>query len=224
MTRPFQALIFDLDGTLVDSAPGLCVSINQVLTENGLRQISLEETKGLIGWGARNLVEKAFALTGKPGTTADIDRFLEDFLTVYALHAADGSKPFPGTFDALEHCRAKGYLMGMCTNKPQAATDSLLDAVGLEPYFDAVFGGDSVPHKKPDGRHVLHVVEALGATIEKSAMIGDSENDITAAINAGVKSVAVTFGYAHVPHDELGADALIDHFDDLAQALMDIAP
>ncbi len=222
-TPPFEALIFDLDGTLIDSAPDVCASANRMLDEFGRRQLSVEETKGLVGWGGRVLVEKALALTGDDGTEEDIDKGLDAFLSTYAAHPADHTTLFPGVIDALEGFRGSGVTMGICTNKPTATTAPVLAAMGLDGYFDVVSCGDAVPHKKPDGRHVLHVVEALGATIETAAMIGDSENDIAAAIDAGVRSVAVTFGYAHAPAEELGADALIDHFDNLPDALLKIA-
>lgn len=223
-SNPFDALIFDLDGTLIDSAPDVRASINRVLVGMGRRELTLEETKDMVGWGGRVLAEKALAKTGDAGTEDDIDRTLEGFLTTYAQHPADHSVVYPGVLSMLDGFKAAGVRMGLCTNKPTATTPPVLEALGLSQYFDVVSCGDAVPYKKPDGRHVRLVVEELGATIETTAMVGDSESDITAAIDAGVLSVAVTFGYAHVPCDELGADALIDHFDDLAQALADIAP
>ena len=223
-SNSFDALIFDLDGTLIDSAPDVRASINRVLVGMGRRELTLEETKDMVGWGGRVLAEKALAKTGEAGTSSDIDRTLEGFLTTYAQHPADHSVVYPGVLSMLDEFKAAGVRMGLCTNKPTATTPPVLEALGLSQYFDVVSCGDAVPYKKPDGRHVRLVVEELGATIETTAMVGDSESDITAAIDAGVLSVAVTFGYAHVPCDELGADALIDHFDDLAQALADIAP
>ncbi len=220
---PFDALIFDLDGTLIDSAPDVCASVNRVLTETGRRELTLIETKGLIGWGGRVLVEKALAMTGEEGTPDEVETVLQGFLATYAAHPAEHTRIFPGAVEALEKFKADGVKMGICTNKPTATTPPVLKAMGLDGFFSVVSCGDAVPHKKPDGRHVLTVIEALDATVEITAMVGDSENDITAAINAGVKSVAVTFGYAHVPVDELGADALIDHFRELPGALRKIA-
>ena len=221
---PFQALIFDLDGTLIDSAPDVRACVNRVLAGLNRRELTLEETKDMVGWGGRVLVEKALAKTGDAGGDSDVDRALEGFLTTYAQHPAEHSIIYPGVIAALNAFKAAGIPMAICTNKPTATTPPVLEAMGLAGYFDVVSCGDAVPHKKPDGRHVRLVVEEMGATLETAAMIGDSENDISAAIDAGVRSVAVTFGYAHVPFEELGADALIDHFDDLHQALIDIAP
>ncbi|MDA1090944.1 MAG: phosphoglycolate phosphatase [Proteobacteria bacterium] len=221
--QPFEALIFDLDGTLIDSAPDVRASVNRVLAGLGRRELTLEETKDMVGWGGRVLIVKALALTGNAGTDEDIDKGLEGFLSTYAAHPADHTYVFPGVIQALEVFRSAGVKLGICTNKPTATTPPVLQALGLDGFFDVISCGDAVPHKKPDGRHIELVVEQLGATIETAAMVGDSESDITAAINAGVKSVAVTFGYAHVPVGELGADALIDHFDDLGAALVKIS-
>ncbi len=222
-TNPFKALIFDLDGTLIDSAPDVCASINRVLTGMGRRELTLEETMDKVGWGGRVLVEKALAGTGEAGSEEDVDRALEGFITTYAQHPADHSIVFPGVLSVLDTFKSAGVRLGICTNKPTATTPPVLEAMGLAKFFDVVSCGDAVPHRKPDGRHVRLVVEELGATIETTVLIGDSENDISAAIDAGVRSVAVTFGYAHVPCDELGADALIDHFRDLPKALANIA-
>ncbi len=227
-TRPFEALIFDLDGTLIDSAPDVCASVNRVLAADGRRALTLDEAKDMVGWGGRVLVEKALALTtGAPGTEkateGEIDDALNGFLETYAAHPVEHSIVFPGVIEVLDQFKANGVAMGLCTNKPKATTGPVLDAMGLGGYFTAIACGDAVPHRKPDGRHVLHVIEELGASVETSAMIGDSESDITAAINARIKSVAVTFGYAHVPMDELGADALIDTFKDLPRALEQIS-
>jgi len=221
--QPFEALIFDLDGTLIDSAPDVCASINRVLTGMGRRELTLKETKEMVGWGGRVLAEKALAKTGEAGNETDVGRALEGFQDTYAQHPADHSVIFPGVIPMLDSFKAAGISMGICTNKPTATTPPVLEAMGLAQYFKVVSCGDAVPHRKPDGRHVHLVIEELCATIETTAMIGDSESDITAAINAGVRSVAVTFGYAHVPCEELGADALIDHFDNLPQALADIS-
>ena len=221
--RHFEALIFDLDGTLIDSAPDVRACVNRVLGGMRRRDLTLEEIKGMVGWGGRVLMEKALAKTGDAGTEVDVDRALEGFLVTYAKHPAEHSIIFPGVLSVLDDFKTAGVRMGLCTNKPTATTPPVLEAMGLAQYFDVVSCGDAVPHKKPDGQHVRLVVEELGATIETTAMIGDSENDISAAIDAGVRSVAVTFGYAHVPVDELGADALIDHFRDLPQALDDMS-
>jgi len=221
--HPFEALIFDLDGTLIDSAPDVCAAVNRVLAADGRRTLSLAEAKDLIGQGGRVLVERALALTGRPGTADEIERALEGFLTTYAGRPAEHTTVHPGVREALESLAADGARLGVCTNKPARTTAAVLAALELDRHFDVVSCGDQVPHRKPDGRHVLAVIAALGTTRQTTVMIGDSENDIGAARDAGVRSVAVTFGYSHVPPAELGADALIDRFDELPAALGRIA-
>ena len=223
-TNPFEVLIFDLDGTLIDSAPDVCASMNRVLADMKRRKLTLEETKDMVGWGGQVLVEKALALTGGLGTKDQVNRVLESFICTYALHPCERSIIYPGVISALEGFKSSGIRMGLCTNKPTATTSPVLKAMGLDKFFEVVSCGDAVPHKKPDGRHIRLVVEKMNTTIQTSAMIGDSESDITAAIDAGIRSVAVTFGYAHIPYEKLGADILINHFDELAQALVEIAP
>jgi phosphoglycolate phosphatase len=219
----FEALIFDLDGTLIDSLPDVCASMNRVLFDIGRRKLTLSETKDMVGWGGRVLVEKALAITGNKMTKNDVKLMLEKFVETYAKHPNDHSVLYPGVLPMLESFKSAGISMGICTNKPTVTTPPVLKAMGLDRFFDVVSCGDAVPHKKPDGRHVSMVVEEMGSTNQLSVMIGDSESDITAAIDAGVRSVAVTFGYAHVPCNELGADAMIDHFDELPKALVNIA-
>jgi len=223
LDQPFRALIFDLDGTLIDSAPDVCASINRALAGHGRREITLAETKALIGQGGRVLAERALALTGRPGKADEIERLLKGFLATYAERPVENTVVYPGAREVLQVFRAAGLGLAVCTNKPKVTTVPVMATLGLDGFFDIVSCGDQVPHRKPDARHVLRVVEELGTTPRTTALIGDSENDIAAARSAGIPSVAVTFGYAHVPHAELGADALIDRFEELPEALRMIA-
>jgi len=221
-TSSFEAIVFDLDGTLIDSAPDVCAHMNRVLIAGGRRELSLEDIKSAIGGGGRELVEKAMILTGAPGTEQEIDEHVSAFLNSYASLPVEHTTLYPGVIETLENLKAEGIAMGLCTNKPTATALPVIAALGLEKYFSFVSCGDTAKHKKPDGRHVLDVIEQLNATPTTAVMIGDSENDITAANNAGVKSVVVTFGYAHKPHDELGANAVIKGFAELSDVLTQI--
>ena len=219
----FSALLFDLDGTIIDSAPDVCASVNRVLETMSRPSISVADTKLLVGFGARTLVEKALAMTGPPGSEEDIDFLLAGFLDGYRRNPSEHTVLFPGARAALERFKEAGVELGICTNKPEATCFPVLEALDLRRYFDTVICGDTLEFKKPDPRHVFHTLDAMGVVRDDAAFIGDSETDINAAINAGLPSVLVTFGYCHMPLDSVGADALIDHFDQLDKALSLIA-
>ena len=219
----FSALLFDLDGTLIDSAPDVCASVNRVLETMDRPAISVADTKLLVGFGARTLVEKALAMTGPPGSKEDIDFLLAGFLDSYRQNPSEHTVLFPGAREALDRFQSAGICIGICTNKPEATCFPVLDALDLKRYFATVICGDTMEFRKPDPRHVFHTLEEMGAKRDDAAFIGDSETDIKAANNAGLPSVLVTFGYCHLPFKTLGANALIDHFDQLDYALNEIA-
>lgn len=219
----FSALLFDLDGTIIDSAPDVCASVNRALETMDRPPITLDDTKALVGFGARILVEKALEKTGAPGSEEDVDFLLAGFLDSYRQNPSEHSKVFPGARAALDRLVAAGVALGVCTNKPEVTCFPVLDAFDLKRYFPTVICGDTLEYRKPDPRHVFYTLEKMGAARENAAFIGDSEADILAANNAGLPSVLVTFGYCHVPFDSLGANAVIDHFDDLDEALNVIA-
>jgi phosphoglycolate phosphatase len=204
-----DAVIFDLDGTLVDTAPDLGDALNHLLVEHGRSPVSPEGIRPMIGDGAAKLVERGFIASG--GLPSPLPSLVERFLAIYEPMIADKSRPFPGVTAALERLVGSGIRLGVCTNKPDMATRRLLAALDLARYFGAVSGGD-VPARKPDARHLLGVIEQLAATPQRSLMVGDSRNDVTAARNAGVPVVVVSFGYTSTPAAQLGADALIDDF------------
>ncbi|MDH5749946.1 MAG: phosphoglycolate phosphatase [Rhodospirillales bacterium] len=213
-----RTLIFDLDGTLIDSIPDVCASVNEALAEDGRRGLSIAEAKSLVGFGAHVLVEKALELTGAPAPERAAE-FTRRFLSIYSANPSRHSTVFPGVTETLDMFAHAGVRMGICTNKPVATTFPVLEALGLKNYFATVICGDAVPHRKPDGRHIHQTLEKMNADADTCVMVGDSENDIHAAIDAGVPSVCVTFGYCHLPFAELGADELIDHFSHLPGAL-----
>ena len=204
-----DAIIFDLDGTLVDTAPDLGAALNRLLAEHGRAPVPPPDIRRMIGDGAAKLVERGFIFTG--GLPGALQPLVARFLEIYEPRVAETSRPFPGVTATLERLAAAGIPLGVCTNKPDQATRHLLDALALTRYFRAVSGGD-VPARKPDSRHLLGVLRDLDASPSRSLMVGDSPNDVAAARNAGVPVVVVSFGYTQIPAAQLGADGLIDDF------------
>ena len=197
-TTPTLA-IFDLDGTLVDSAPDIAAALNRLMARQHLAPFDLAEVTAMIGDGARALVEKALTLRAAPIEEAAIAAFLEDL----EANSAALTRPYPGMVPVLETLTAQGWTLAICTNKPMAPTTALLNSLGLAHHFALVLGGDSLSMRKPDPRHVLAVLERLDMRPAWAVMIGDHRNDIQAALGAGVRSIFAAWGYG----EGTGADA-----------------
>lgn len=217
-TRPFGAVVFDLDGTLVDTAPDLHRVLAALMAELGHPAPDIAEVRAMVGEGARALLERALAATGAPDSH-DLDALARRFIEVYSEDPARDSRPYEGAVEVLEGLRALGVPLGMCTNKPQLPSERLLQALELDGYFASVIGGDALPVRKPDPGHLLAVLRALGADDLPAVMVGDSRTDLLTAQAAGVPCVLVSFGYTAIPARALGADLVIDAFDELPEAL-----
>lgn len=211
-------IAFDLDGTLVDTAPDLVGTLNTVLAEEGLPPLAFDAVRAMVGRGARALLVRGFEAAGHPLTREQSAPLVERFIAVYLARIAQESVPFPGVAEALEALRGAGARLCVCTNKRRDLSVALLDAVGLSGYFDAVVGADTAPAPKPDPRHLLTAIEHAGGDPARALLVGDSETDVAAARNAGVPIIAVSFGYTEIPHAELKADTLIDSFAELPAA------
>lgn len=208
-------IAFDLDGTLVDSAPDLVRVLNEILSEQGLPVVPVEYARHMVGHGARVMLERGFERAGRPlapeASRALVDRFIE----LYAANIAAGSQPFEGCIETLDLLRGCGATLVVCTNKRTGLSNQLLDALDMSRHFAAVVGADSAPAPKPDGRHLLFAIEEADGDPEMAVMIGDSRTDLGAARNAGVPCALFSFGYSDVPQRELGADVVLDHYRDL---------
>jgi phosphoglycolate phosphatase len=213
---PFDCVAFDLDGTLVDTGPDLTASLNHALIQLGRSPVPEASVRVMVGQGARKLLERGLAATGE-ANEALIDQGFTMFLDYYADHICDHSAPFDGIERAMDRLAESGVRLAICTNKPEALTLLLLDALGWRDRFVAVVGGDSLPQKKPDPAPLRATILRAGGGA--TAYVGDSITDTDTARAVGIPCVAVTFGFADRPHDQLGANALIDHFDQLIPAL-----
>jgi len=208
-------IAFDLDGTLVETAPDLIGALNVVLGEQGLPPVPVASARVLVGRGARKLIENGFAAAGRPLDDAQIGGLVVRFIEAYAARIAIESRPYPGLIDALDDLQAAGAVLCVCTNKRSDLSLALLDALQLTHRFAAVVGADRAPKPKPDPSHVLAAIAAAGGDPAFALMVGDSANDVDSAKAAGVPVVAVTFGYTETPAHDLGADAVIERFDEL---------
>jgi phosphoglycolate phosphatase len=210
-------LVFDLDGTLVDSVPDLTNALNEVLREHSYAPLSRAEVTPMVGDGVPALVARAFAARG--GTAAEATAALPHYIELYEARATDLTRPYPGVRETLTELRRRGCRNAVCTNKLQHAALAVLEGLDLAPLFDTVAGGDRYPVKKPDPRHLLGVIEELGGSPGRAAMIGDSENDAAVAHAASVPLIMMSYGYARGDPATLGAAQLLDHFADLPRAL-----
>ncbi|HKS89487.1 MAG TPA: HAD hydrolase-like protein [Stellaceae bacterium] len=211
-------LVFDLDGTLVDSVPDLTDALNAVLGERGYSPLSPEEVKPMVGDGVPALVARGFAARG--AGSGEAERALPRYIELYEAGATNRTRPYLGVRETLVGLRRQGYRTAVCTNKLQHATLTVLQGLDLAALFDGVAGGDRFPVRKPDPGHLLGLIGELGGTAARAAMIGDSENDAAVAHAAAVPLILMRYGYARRDPATLGALAVLDSFAELPDALL----
>jgi phosphoglycolate phosphatase len=218
MTSP-RTLVFDLDGTLVDTAPDLINALNFVLDREGLPPVPLASARNMIGAGARKLIERGLELEGRTAGIEDITRLTNDFIDYYAAHIADISRPFEGLEGALDDLATRGYRFAVCTNKLEWLSKLLLDQLGLSARFSAICGADTFGVSKPDPAILRQTVARAGGQLSSAIMVGDAGPDIGVARRAGVPVIGVGFGYTDVPIADLKPDRLINHMNELPAAV-----
>lgn len=216
-TSRFRTVVFDLDGTLADTAPDLTASLNHTLGKLGRPAVPAEDVRHMVGHGVRALLRNGLAATGEVSEEL-IDEGFPIFFNYYAAHIADHTRPFPGVEEALAALEADGVKIAVCTNKLEALTFDLLAALGWKDRFAAVVGGDTLPVRKPDPAPLFEAIARAGGE-GPAAFVGDSITDTDTAKAAGLPCVALSFGFSDRPPSELGADRLIDHWDELIPAL-----
>lgn len=219
MATRAPVLIFDLDGTLADTAYDLIGALNVLLMREGLAPLALEAARPLVGGGARALIERGFACRGEPLDLMRADALVRDFLMHYEAHIADESRLFPGALAALDRFRAAGFRLAVCTNKPEGLARLLLQKLSAADRFAAICGRGSFPMHKPDPRTLWLTIEAADGDPRRAVMVGDSKTDIDTARAAGTPTVAVDFGYTDTPVAAFSPDRIISHFDELWDAV-----
>lgn len=212
-------VVFDLDGTLVDTAPDLAATLNVILAREGLPPVEYEAARNMVGGGARVMLERGLAAAGRLLPVAAVDALTRDFVEHYAAHIADKSEPFPGAEVALDALATRGYRLAVCTNKLEWLSVRLLDALGLSKRFAAICGADTFGISKPDPEILHRTIERAGAAGVGAVMVGDSHTDIATARAANIPVVAVDFGYTDTPVAALAPDRIISRFADLPEAV-----
>lgn len=208
-------IVFDLDGTLVDSAPDLVRALNATLDLEGLPHTKLEHVRRMVGRGARAIIERAAEFHGVNFGPDRLDQLMGAFVEIYRADIASATRPYPGIIEALGQLASMGAKLSVCTNKRTELSHQLLDALDLSKWFSAVVGADAVTDRKPHPEHYRAAVARAGGTVRRSVMIGDTSIDVGAARAAGAPVVVVGFGYCDADADQLGADAILDRYSDL---------
>jgi len=214
-----RTIVFDLDGTLVDTAPDLIGALNFVLEREGLPPVPLQSARNMIGAGARKLIERGLEVEGREASPAELARLTDDFIGYYADHIADASRPFDGLDRALDDLSALGCRFAVCTNKLEWLSKRLLDRLNLSSRFSAICGADTFGVSKPDPAILRQTVARAGGELASTIMVGDAGPDIGVARRAGVPVIGVSFGYTDVPVADLKPDLVIDHMSELKEAV-----
>ncbi|MGL4397166.1 MAG: HAD-IA family hydrolase [Hyphomicrobium sp.] len=212
-------LVFDLDGTLVDTAPDLAAATNHVLAHRNLPPVDAREILPFVGHGALKMIENALAAHGKTLSESELYAMFDVFIQHYTANIANASRPYEGALAAIDGFRAEGAALAVCTNKLEAHARALLEALDMTPRFNAITGRDSLGVFKPDPRHLTSTIALANGTADKAIMIGDTETDIATAKAAGIPVIAVDFGYSTTPVAVFAPDIIISHFNELPRAV-----
>jgi phosphoglycolate phosphatase len=211
--------VFDLDGTLADTAGDLVGTLNVILKQEGLAPLAVSKARDMIGAGARALIQRGFEAAGKELTPAYLDELFRQFMIHYGENICVQTRLYPGAAEALDRLEQAGFILAVCTNKVEEHSVKLLRELGIGHRFAANCGRDTFPYFKPDPRHLTLTIERAGGSPARAVMIGDSRTDIVTARNAGIPAIAVPFGYTDVPVRELRPDLVVGHFDELFPAV-----
>ena len=217
-----KALILDLDGTFVDTAPDLINSLNKVISNEGLPKLPFEIARACIGHGARHMISRGFQECNKNLSKQKLDDLFEKFLSHYEANIANESKIFPGALASLKKFQEHGWVFAICTNKLEHLARKLLNELNVSDYFKVVTGADTYNFGKPNPLPIQKTMTKMGAIPENTIMVGDSGPDIEGAKNAGIPSIAVDFGYTPIPVSHFKPDKVISHFDDLWSAIQKV--
>lgn len=216
-------IVFDLDGTLIDTAPDLIDTLNLVFAREGMPPVDYDTARNLIGGGAKAMIARGIEAEGRALPLAKVEQMFADFIAHYSEHIADRSRPFPGLVEALDTLAARGCGFAVCTNKLERLSLLLLEALDLADRFKAICGQDTFGIQKPDPQVLRNTIAAAGGDVKRAVMIGDSSTDIHTARAAGIPVIAVDFGYSETPVSDFGPDRVISHFSQLPASISAIS-
>ena len=217
-----EIIVFDLDGTLINSAPDLCYALNQTLSEINIPEITLQEVMGYLGDGALELIKRGIT------KHANIEKFDTEllrlrFLEIYDTCLLNKTDFYPNAIQALKELKTLDYTLAICSNKPELLAKRIISGLNTSEYFDIITGGDTYDYRKPDPRHLINTILEAGKKVENAIMIGDSENDINCAKKANIPSIAVSFGYSKVPVEDLEPDLVMSDYINLIQYIKQLS-
>ena len=221
MGRLPEAVVWDLDGTLIDSAPDICLALNAVLTESGLESQEVESVRTMIGNGVLKLVERGFAAVGQQLSDEELDAKVEIFMAHYTANPTAHTRLYPGVADALQSLATAGVKQGLCTNKPEGVTRSILQSLNIDQHFSAVVGGDTTDARKPDPMPLQFCIDTMRAAIGSTVMIGDSAVDAGSARAVGIPIGLVAHGYRHTDLASIDADFVVEDIASVPEILAD---
>ena len=220
MGRLPEAVVWDLDGTLIDSAPDICLALNAVLTESGMESQEVESVRTMIGNGVQKLVERGFAAVGRELSDKELDTKVRTFMAHYSANPTAHTRLYPGVADTLQSLATAGVKQGLCTNKPEAITRSILRSLNIDQHFSAVVGGDTTDARKPDPRPLQFCIDTMGAANGGTVMIGDSAVDAGSARAVGIPIGLVGHGYRHTDLASIDADFVVEDIASVPETLV----
>jgi|TARA_B100001142_G_C14282517_1_gene635513 phosphoglycolate phosphatase len=216
-----EIIVFDLDGTLINSAPDLCYALNQTLSEINIPEITLQEVMGYLGDGALELIKRGITKYSNI-KNFDTELLRLRFLEIYDNCLLNKTDFYPNVLQTLKDLKKMDFTLAICTNKPELLAKRIINGLNGSSFFDIITGGDTYEFRKPDPRHLINTILETGKKVEAAIMIGDSDNDINCAKKANIPSIAVNFGYSKVPVESLNPDLVMSDYINLTQHIEDI--
>lgn len=217
-------VVFDLDGTLAETAPDIMGTLNRILVKEGLAELPVSRARELVGAGAKALIDRGFKVAGAPLSPEKLEALFADFLVDYRENILVASHLYPGLIEALDQLEARGYAFAICTNKPEPHSLALIEAFGITSRFRFIAGRETFGINKPDPRHLTETIRVAGGEIGRAVMVGDSRTDVDTARAAGVPVIGFTFGYTDVPMESLAPDIVLTSYAGFVEAVERLLP